>query len=552
MKVWHTMVSSLARLPIGRRLGLGFGLVMVLLLTMMAVSVIAMGGMQQRVDTIMQDQYKKVTLATEMKYNVALIHQLLRSAIIAAEYQGENAVARQIVPLRQRNGALLGQLGKLMTTSTEQAALVVIGKASMIDEANQKDLFANLNKGELTEARSLLNASIRLSEKDFVALLSAMVDQQSANMAQESALSSSAATTARLNIMLLGAAAIVLGSLTALLIVRGLLRQLGGEPVYASAIAGRIADGDLTVEIATRHGDDDSLLQALRAMRDKLAGLVAEVRSGTDDMAALSVDIAKGNQDLSDRTEHQASALEQTASSMGELTGTVGQNAANARRANELAASASDVASKGGVVVEQVVQTMDAISRSSAKIADIIGVIDAIAFQTNILALNAAVEAARAGEQGRGFAVVASEVRSLAQRSASAAREIKALIGDSVTQVRQGNALVGEAGVTMQAIVDSIARVTDIMGDIQSASREQTAGIEQINIAIIEMDGVTQQNAALVEQAAAAAASMQDQAANLARVVKVFKLDGKPAVLAMPQHPNHPRRGTPLNQLEFE
>ncbi len=524
MKAWKAIGARLAQLAIGKRLGLGFGFVMVLLVTMMAVSVAAMASMQQRVDTILQDQYRKVTLATEVKYNVALIHQLLRSAIIAAEYQGENAVANQIKPLRQRNAALLATLDKTLEAKAEREVLAAIGKASATDEASQKELFVYLNKGELTEARSMLNATIRLSEKEFVTLLSSLVDAQSANMAQESKLSSSSAATARLNIMLLGVAAIVLGSLIAYVIVRGLLRQLGGEPVYASAIAGRIADGDLTVEIDTTYGDDDSLLQALRAMRDKLAVLVADVRGGTDEMATLSADIAAGNQDLSDRTEQQASALEETASSMEQLTSTVGQNADNARHANELAASASAVASKGGAVVGKVVLTMEAISRSSKKIEDIIGVIDSIAFQTNILALNAAVEAARAGEQGRGFAVVASEVRNLAQRSASAAHEIKDLISESVAQVSQGNALVGEAGVTMEAIVDSISRVTAIMGEIQSASREQTAGIEQINTAIIEMDGVTQQNAALVEQAAAAAASMQQQADSLAQVVKVFKL----------------------------
>ena len=375
-------------------------------------------------------------------------------------------------------------------------------------------------------SRSFLNATIRLSEKDFVEALSALVDGQSAKMAQESALSSRAAASARINIFILGVAAIVLGTLAAFFIVRGLLRQLGGEPVYASWIAGRIADGDLAVDINIGNAADGSLLQALRAMRDKLAALVGQVRAGADSMAITSAEIADGNLDLSTRTEHQASALEETASSMEELTSTVGQNADNARQANVLAANASEVAVKGGKVVGRVVDTMSAIASSSRKIEDIIGVIDSIAFQTNILALNAAVEAARAGEQGRGFAVVASEVRNLAQRSASAAQEIKSLIGDSVSQVRQGSALVDEAGVTMKAIVDSVQHVTDIMGEILSASQEQTEGIAQINRAIMEMDGVTQQNAALVEQAAAAAGSMQEQAATLAKVVSVFKLTG--------------------------
>jgi len=269
-------------------------------------------------------------------------------------------------------------------------------------------------------------------------------------------------------------------------------------------------------------------------MRDSLAAIVGQVRSGADTIATASTQIAAGNLDLSSRTEQQASSLEETASSMEELTSTVKQNADNARQANQLAASASEVALKGGAVVAQVVDTMDGINASSKKIVDIIGVIDGIAFQTNILALNAAVEAARAGEQGRGFAVVATEVRSLAQRSAAAAKEIKALIGDSVAKVDVGSALVGQAGSTMEQIVASIGRVTDIMGEITAASSEQSAGIELVNQAITEMDGVTQQNAALVEQAAAAAESMQDQASTLAQMVSVFKLDSMHGMVSAP------------------
>jgi methyl-accepting chemotaxis protein len=261
-------------------------------------------------------------------------------------------------------------------------------------------------------------------------------------------------------------------------------------------------------------------------MNDSLGRIVGEVRSGTDTIATASSQIAAGNLDLSSRTEQQASSLEETASSMEALTSTVKQNADNARQANQLAGSASEIALKGGVVVAQVVATMDSINASSKKIVDIIGVIDGIAFQTNILALNAAVEAARAGEQGRGFAVVASEVRNLAQRSAAAAKEIKGLIGDSVEKVDAGAKLVDQAGTTMGEIVESVKRVTDIMGEITAASQEQTSGIEQINQAISQMDQVTQQNASLVEEAAAAAESLQDQAGNLARVVSVFKLDG--------------------------
>src|SRR5471032_176776 len=325
-------------------------------------------------------------------------------------------------------------------------------------------------------------------------------------------------TSSRDWIIALLAGSVVLGALGAWLITSWLVQRLGGEPDYAVAVAGKIAAGELSVPIHTRNGDASSLLFAMRTMRDSLAGIVGQVRGATTVFAGA-------NLDLSSRTEQQASTLEETAASMEELTSTVRQNADSVRQANELALSASDIAQKGGEVVAQVVDTMGSINTSSRKIADIIGVIDGIAFQTNILALNAAVEAARAGEQGRGFAVVATEVRNLAHRSASAAKEIKALIGDSVAQIDVGSKLVDQAGVTMDEIVTSVKRVTDIMGEIASASREQEAGIDQINNAITEMDSTTQQNAALVEQAAAAAQSLQDQARDLAQAVGVFRLD---------------------------
>jgi methyl-accepting chemotaxis protein len=314
------------------------------------------------------------------------------------------------------------------------------------------------------------------------------------------------------------------GGLAAWLISRSLLRQLGGEPTEAVRIAGKIAAGDLAVEIGTRPGDDASLLYAMKTMRDSLARIVSQVRTGTDTIATASAQIAAGNIDLSARTEQQASSLEETASSMEEMTSAVKQNADNARQANSLARSASHVAEKGGDVVSQVVHTMGAINQSAQKIVEIIAVIDGIAFQTNILALNAAVEAARAGEQGRGFAVVATEVRNLAQRSAAAAKEIKTLISDSVEKVDSGNKLVEEAGATMHEVVDSIRRVTDIMSEIVAASEEQASGIDQVNQAVTQMDTVTQQNAALVEEAAAAAQSMREQADQLAQVVGVFLL----------------------------
>jgi methyl-accepting chemotaxis protein len=303
-----------------------------------------------------------------------------------------------------------------------------------------------------------------------------------------------------------------------------LARQIAGSLGSAVKIAEAVADGDLTSQIVATGSDEvGQLLHALKKMNDNLTNIVGEVRAGTDTIATASGEIAAGNLDLSSRTEQQASALEETASSMEELTSTVKQNADNARQANQLAISASDVAVQGGEVVSQVVDTMNAINDSAKRIVDIIGVIDGIAFQTNILALNAAVEAARAGEQGRGFAVVAAEVRNLAQRSAGAAKEIKTLIDDSVGKVDAGSKLVDRAGVTMGEVVASVKRVSDIIAEISAASGEQEAGISQINLAITEMDNVTQQNAALVEQAAAAAGSLQDQAERMVDVVKVFK-----------------------------
>ncbi|VTU15576.1 methyl-accepting chemotaxis protein [Variovorax sp. RA8] len=327
-------------------------------------------------------------------------------------------------------------------------------------------------------------------------------------------------------IMLISGLSLLAGIATAVLLTRSITGPLNA----AVQVAQTVASGDLSSRVVASSRDETGLLmQALRDMNDSLAKVVGDVRSGTDTIATASGQISAGNQNLSSRTEEQASSLEQTAASMEQLTGTVKQNADNARQANRLAVSASEVAVKGGEVVSQVVDTMASIHASSKKIVDIIGVIDGIAFQTNILALNAAVEAARAGEQGRGFAVVASEVRNLAQRSAAAAKEIKGLIDDSVGKVGAGTTLVGEAGRTMEEIVASVRRVTDIMGEITAASQEQTAGIEQVNQAIAQMDQVTQQNAALVEEASAAAQSMQEQAGGLSQVVSVFKLERAPA-----------------------
>jgi methyl-accepting chemotaxis protein len=341
-------------------------------------------------------------------------------------------------------------------------------------------------------------------------------------------------------------AAILFGVAVAAFMAFWLVRLIARPLHEAVRIAKSVAAGDLTQRIDVQSTNETGqLLQALKDMNDSLSRTVSTVRHGTETITVASSEIATGNADLSSRTESQAGSLEETASSMEELTSTVRQNADNARQANQLVLTASEVAIKGGSVVSQVVDTMGSINQSSKKIVDIISVIDSIAFQTNILALNAAVEAARAGEQGRGFAVVASEVRSLAQRSAGAAKEIKELIGDSVSKVDAGSKLVDEAGVTMEEIVSSVKRVADIMSEITAASQEQSSGLDQINQAITQMDEITQQNAALVEEAAAAAQSLQDQATDLSRAVSIFRINdqtllatatqAKPPALAQPQ-----------------
>lgn len=328
----------------------------------------------------------------------------------------------------------------------------------------------------------------------------------------------------KLTLAAAGTITVVLSIALGLFITRGITRSLGGEPADAATVAGRIAEGDLELPVPVAPNDRTSLMASLESMRQQLRGIVSEIQSSAEAIRTSAGEIAQGNLDLSQRTEEQAASLQETAASMEQLTATVRQNTENAKQANSLAGSACDVAMRGGEVVNQVVESMRAISSSSGKVAEIISVIEGIAFQTNILALNAAVEAARAGEQGRGFAVVAGEVRTLAQRSASAAKEIKDLITSSVGSVAQGSEQVERAGTTMSDVVQSVRRVTDIMTEIAAASDEQGTGIEQVNVAVGQMDSVTQQNAALVEQASAAAQAMAQQATALREVVGVFRI----------------------------
>jgi methyl-accepting chemotaxis protein len=341
--------------------------------------------------------------------------------------------------------------------------------------------------------------------------------------------------------------AIAMAILAGVMITRGLLRSLGAEPAELGQVSQRVASGDLSPVRGAEKALEGSVLASMGKMQASLVQLIGQVRTSADNIATGSSQIASGNQDLSSRTEQQASSLQETASSMEELTSTVKQNAENAQQASVLAANASEVAQKGSAVVGQVVETMNDISQSSTKVSDITGIIEGIAFQTNILALNAAVEAARAGEQGRGFAVVASEVRNLAQRSSSAAKEIKDLISASVQKIQDGSALADEAGKTMSEVTQAVARVTDIMGEIAAASDEQSRGIEQVNQAITQMDEVTQQNAALVEEAAAASTSLEDQGRQLTAAVSFFRVDGmRPGELARPVSTSARRQARPF------
>ncbi len=397
---------------------------------------------------------------------------------------------------------------ELMAMSTE------LQRPRRYRAAGDMDGFGTFLTQECTPLRRRIVADIEV-------LMKRLQDGSDAASAAARATASSARTT----IAALTALCVVLAAAVGLLIVRSLVRQLGGEPAYASSVAHAIARGELQHQVDVRRAPPSSLLAAMSAMRDSLSGIVGKVRGGTHAIASASAEIALGNVDLSRRTESQAAELAQVAGSMKHLIDSVRRNAGYADEASRLAKDASSVSHQGGDTVDGVVQTMSLINDASKKIVDIIGVIDGIAFQTNILALNAAVEAARAGEQGRGFAVVASEVRNLAHRSAAAAKEIKALIEDSVSKVDAGTVLVARAGETMRKVVDGVHHVSDIMGRISEATRSQSQDIERVDAAIVQLDEMTLQNAALVEQATAAAHSLQDQADQLAELVNVFQLD---------------------------
>jgi methyl-accepting chemotaxis protein len=517
-------------MTIGARLAAGFGAVFLLMIILTGLSIGRVSSIDRMLTTISDVNNVKERYAINFRGSVHDRSIAARDVVLAADAAALAAQVDKIRMLADAYAASAGPLDQIFATSTDLTAEEKTALAAIKDSETKavgllKQLIELRRADQVPEATELLRTQAAPAFVGWLASVNTMIDLEEKMSQDQAAQARNVARTFFVFMVVLCAIAIAVGVFAAWIISSNLIRELGGEPEYAAGIVGSIAAGNLAVVIDTRPGDRHSLLYAMRGMRDSLVEIIGQVRAGSQTIAQASAEIAAGNLDLSGRTEQQASTLEETASSMEELTGTVKQNADHARQANQLAMSASDVAVKGGAVVAEVVHTMASINESSKKIVDIIGVIDGIAFQTNILALNAAVEAARAGEQGRGFAVVATEVRNLAQRSASAAKEIKTLIGDSVEKVDAGAKLVDEAGATMLEIVDSVKRVTDIMGEISVASAEQTSGIEQVNIAIGMMDSVTQQNAALVEQAAAAADALENQAGNLARVVSVFKLD---------------------------
>ena len=529
---------KLEKMKIRSLLALGFGAVLALMLVLAGIALSTMNTASRMTHDLTRDGIRRSNLLQEWKavieVNAARTIAVANSTDPATEKFFLDAVAKS----SERANALQKQVEEAVKDDPEGKRLFERIVASR--EAYRKaraEAFKQKKEGEAESAARFFETEMMPKVNDYVASLEAMVAfQKRAVGAQGEAIDAYVDSSRTLQIAL-SAAAVATGLLFAWLIMRAVTTPLG----RALHIAQTVARGDLSGHIeADPCNETGQLMAALKDMRDGLRGIVGDVRRGTDTIASAAHQISGGNLELSARTEQQASSLEETASSMEELTSTVRQNADNAQQANALAARASSSAARGGETVDAVVRTMLEISQSSQKIGEIVGVIDGIAFQTNILALNAAVEAARAGEQGRGFAVVANEVRNLAQRSAAAAKEIKALIAASSGDVEAGSKLVGEAGATMHEVLASVGRVTDIMADISAASAEQSSGIEQVNLAIGEMDESTQRNAALVEEASAAAQAMQDQAAQLARAVRAFRLDATAGNDALPAPAKRP------------
>jgi len=518
---------NLRDFKIGARLRIGFGIILLILVGIVLMTNYLNYSNKSKLTEGLETATTKNLQAGTMKSAMLETGIAMRNIGLQSDVSLMQKEEQKVKDQRARYEKALAQLRAQGLNDAEKKVLADLAALDADTDAAFKEAIGQILAFNSEGGAKVISGRIDPLNTQTLTLINKLVDMQQANANEVMAHSVTADRSLMLVLFVLGGVAVALGVVCATIITRSITVPLSG----AVGVAQKVAAGELTSNVQVEGQDETSeLLQALKDMNESLAKTVGDVRNGTELISTASQEIASGNADLSARTESQASSLEETASSMEELTSTVKQNADNARQANQLAVSASSVAEKGGTVVSQVVQTMGSITESSRKIADIISVIDGIAFQTNILALNAAVEAARAGEQGRGFAVVASEVRNLAQRSAGAAKEIKELITDSVEKVDAGSKLVDEAGQTMDLIVTSIRQVADIMGEITAATQEQSNGIEEVNQAISQMDEMTQQNAALVEEAAAAAESMQEQAGMLSQAVSIFKLSHDAAV----------------------
>jgi len=507
-------------LKISTRLVLGFGILGLLLVFMAGVSVVKFKSMNGMFDEVIHGQVPKVAVINEIKADVTLIADALRNMIIMSDSADIRAEAQRIEVARTRIVARFSQLDAQLVSPDGRAALAAVVQARTVYEPLQAEAMELAIGGQTFEAKALLLDKVRPAQRSYFDALDTLLKLQDAQMQQSASATQAATANMVAVISATVVAALAAGVVMALWIIRSITQPIN----LAVAVSRAVAGGDLSVQFdASGKNEIAHLLQALKEMQRALVSVVADVREGAQAVAQASAGIAQSDLDLSSRTDSQAHSLQDTTASMAQLGEQVNLNAANASRANALAVSASEVAARGGAAVSEVINTMKGINESSHRIADIIAVIDGIAFQTNILALNAAVEAARAGEQGRGFAVVASEVRSLAGRSAEAAREIKGLISASVQRVEQGTVQVDRAGATMSEVVSSIRHVTDIMGEISAASKVQSEGVSQLGVAIHLMDQMTHQNAELVDVMSSAAGSLQSQADALVNTVAVFK-----------------------------
>ncbi len=515
-------------------LGMGFFAVIVVCVCVAAFGWMKLRDQGEQLRVLAEDRMGNLARLQSLKDNANASARVVRNLALITDPAQMAEESRRLDEVVARNGLVMKELDQRLQTEQARRLFADIRQARQpfVETMRQAGDLGLANQGDA--ARDLIMGRLRSLQTTYFDAVEALVDYQKAQTQAtvDGSLRRVAEDGVAMLVLTLLAAA--LGGLVAWMITRTVKQQLGGEPSYAAGVARQIAQGDLSVRVQLAPGDTSSLLRAMEDMRAGLARVVADVRQSSESIATGASQIASGNADLSQRTEEQASNLEQTAASMEEMNATVKLNADTVRTATQLAASSSQAATGGGKIVDRVVATMEQITASSRKIEDIIGVIDSIAFQTNILALNAAVEAARAGEQGRGFAVVASEVRSLAQRSAGAAKEIKALIGESVSKVDEGSGLVSETGSAMKDIVQQAQRVADLIGEIGAATAEQADGVAQVGDAVVQLDQVTQQNAALVEESAAAAASLNAQAARLVDLVSLFKLDGVSSSVSLP------------------